>query len=97
MNSKIRFYEILHKSTRQVEVLLRQKQFMIYTKLISPDRRFVHGNDICMYSIACIGRKRGKTGQALGPESAFKMGQLTLGKRSAKAGVHTCRRSRHSK
>jgi hypothetical protein len=81
----------------QVEVLLRQKQFMTHTKLILPDRRFVHVNVVCMYSIACIGRKREKRGWVLGPERTFKIGQLTLGKRSAKAGVHKCRRSRHSK
>jgi hypothetical protein len=40
-----------------------------------------------MFSIACIGGKRGKRGQVLGQGRDPKMGQLTLGKEPAETGI----------
>jgi hypothetical protein len=40
-----------------------------------------------MYSSACVGGKKGKSGRVLGPERALKIGQLTLGKSPAILGV----------
>jgi hypothetical protein len=49
-------------------------------------RKFGHINVVCLHSIACIGRKRGKRGWVLGGRNC-KMGQLTLGKRPARIGI----------
>jgi hypothetical protein len=43
-----------------------------------------------VYSVACIGEKRGKRGQVLGWVGGPKMGQLTLGKRPARMGIRNC-------
>jgi hypothetical protein len=64
---------------------------VIYTSVLDR-QRFRQFNVICMYSIACIGRKRGKGGHALGLGRDLKMGQLTLDKGPARMGI--CNHSR---